>query len=436
MNNTPYLNGLFDLMDRPIESWVRLLVHTLSALGLMLGLFFAYHAVTGRALPFPQPDNNLWDVVHYHFIVEKGYGADLTRTAFYPLFPFLWKATGFGLLGISILNGLLFIAGFVFLMKELRPTAAQLWLVLSLPFNFFYFVPYSEALFFALTALIIVGFRREKVTWIAIGLLLSAMTRPTSQVYLPALWLTAYCFRGQKLLGWKHVALFTFSALAGQVAVMTLYHFTNGDAFAFFEAQKNWNHHLQPFKLPLTSWSNDMVFTDVHYFYVGLSVVVLTVEYLYHRLRLSDAMIGRFSYLERLSAQPEVTFSLLYLAGITGLVMLFQGGDVHSFSRYLNCTPFFVVFVLYVVPFFRLTGWQYLYFAVGMTVWGVLTMRIDHHPQATINFLFLTGYWLMVAATRSRLRLLEVVAYGTVIAIHLFFGVKYAAMFFRREWVE
>jgi hypothetical protein len=402
----------------------------------MVGLFFVYHAVTGRALPFPQPDEHLWDVGHYHFIVEKGYGADLTRTAFYPLFPLLWKATGLDLLGISILNGLVFITGFVFLMKELRPTAAQLWLILSLPFTFFYFVPYSEALFFLLTSLIIIGFRREKIAWIAIGLFLSSMTRPTSQVYLPALWLTAYCFRQQSLFQWKNVVLFSFSALAGQLSVMTLYHFTNGNAFAFFEAQKAWNHHLQPFKLPLTSWSNSMVVTDVHYFYIGFAVVLIVMAYFYHRLRLSDAQIGRYPYLERLSAQPVITFSLLYLAGITGLVMLFQGGDVHSFGRYMNCSPFFMVFVLYVVPFFRLNGRQYLYFAFGMMVSGLLTMHIYHHIRATINFLFLTGYWLLIATTRSRIRWVEVVSYSIVIIIHLFFGVKFAAMFFRREWVE
>jgi hypothetical protein len=82
-----------------------------------------------------------WDANdHYLFIRNNGYvfnGCDQPETAFFPLFPFLWKlvpATG---LGALLLNSALFFPSLVFLKKEFRVSNRHLFIWLSLPSMFF-----------------------------------------------------------------------------------------------------------------------------------------------------------------------------------------------------------------------------------------------------------------------------------------------------------
>src|SRR5690606_31502392 len=102
-----------------------------------------------------------WDAEHYHWIRNKGYEG--FRVAFFPLFPFIWKLIPIGAIGVSVLNGCVFLVSFYFLIRQLGSSWKEVIVYLSIPGCIFFFLPYSEALFFLCSTLILIGLRKNKM---------------------------------------------------------------------------------------------------------------------------------------------------------------------------------------------------------------------------------------------------------------------------------
>jgi hypothetical protein len=142
-----------------------------------------------------------WDVIHYVEIAYLGYAHHQPLSAFFPLFPLLIRGLGM-LLGGSIMadyaTGMILanvcFYGILVLFYQLvckdhgHITARYALIYLAFdPYGIFFFVGYTESLFFLLTLAVFVFLRRGKtLDWWQAGLCgcLVTLTRPTGVILL------------------------------------------------------------------------------------------------------------------------------------------------------------------------------------------------------------------------------------------------------------
>lgn len=332
-----------------------------------------------------------WDAAWYQSIVLDGYkhGAGPSNTGFFVLFPWIWKLSHLGVRGICLLNILFFSAGFALLCGMLRPSLPQKLLMLTTPSLFFAFIPYTEALFFFLSAILLYGLHLRRNGYILFALFFLSLTRATVLVFVPAFMLlemlttgTPYMLRSLLKVLWLYIA----PVAAGLLTFVVYQYLTTGVWFAYFYQQSvNWERKFSMPVLPFASTLNgDSVFwAGAFAMFAGCLAALFIVGWLYKRL-----LKGRHAP-DRL-----LIFSALYLAG-TMLVVIFFNPKWGSFTtnimgmhRYALATPFFFVCVQYV----NSKGWkwqQYLMIVIAATCFWLLFGSYLRMSQA-IWFSFIT----------------------------------------------
>ena len=148
----------------------------------ILFLGFLYSLVTSTAFVLPE---DYFDAVNYRWIATEGYHLDFL-TAYFPGFPFIWSLFKGALFPMVLVNGILWFASMLLMRRYLPIKGSSLLVASVMPGILFFFLPYSESLFFLLIALIAIGVHRRSWALILTGMLLAAMTRPTSAVLVPA----------------------------------------------------------------------------------------------------------------------------------------------------------------------------------------------------------------------------------------------------------
>ncbi len=191
-----------------------------------------------------------WDAAHYLQIVEQGYAGD--NFAFFPVFPYLIRLTS-SLLHLPPLAVALVLSNGAFLLalgllhrlsRQCQGSAIARSVVLLSCFNpmaIFYAIPYTESFYLLFTCQALLALLRQPLQASRIALFgaLSAATRPTGLVIVPAI-LVAYG-RRRRLATGLGVALLALAGL-GAVALIDLQR--SGDPLAFIHAQQAW--HVQP----------------------------------------------------------------------------------------------------------------------------------------------------------------------------------------------
>jgi hypothetical protein len=191
-----------------------------------------------------------WDAAHYLQIVDQGYTGD--NFAFFPVFPALIQLTSSLLhlpplaVALVLSNGAFLIAlGLLHrLSHQCQGHAIARSVVLLSCFNpmsIFYAIPYTESFYLLFTCQALFDLLRPRLNAPGIALFgaLSAATRPTGLVIVPAI-LVAYG-RRRRLATGLGVALLALAGL-GAVALIDLQR--SGDPLAFIHAQQAW--HVQP----------------------------------------------------------------------------------------------------------------------------------------------------------------------------------------------
>jgi hypothetical protein len=122
-----------------------------------------------------------WDGGWYTLIATRGYDR-LTSRAFFPLFPALLKAGQFVPIPLPLFGALLvllfsWLAVRLLACLEPRRDLAVLFLF-SVPASFFLSAVYTEALFLALAAGLLVALAKESAPWAFAASLLASLTRP------------------------------------------------------------------------------------------------------------------------------------------------------------------------------------------------------------------------------------------------------------------
>ncbi|RSK49585.1 hypothetical protein [Hymenobacter rigui] len=374
-----------------------------------------------------------WDVLWYDQIRQGGYqySADnLSNSAFFPLFPYFWRVTGLGLLGMGLLNASIFLVAAAWLAHRLQvPFRLQL-LWLSTPSFLFMIVPYTEALFFAFAALVVVGVQRRQLLWWILGLLGCGLSRSASTMFTPALLFMVLLWATQpgqlrRALVWGATGLLTLALTVGVVAFIQWKQV--GEPFAFALAQKHWGHFLQWPRLYFNDPSGtNVLWLDATALWWGVAAIGtccwLAWRWLQHvrRRQLFPAI------------PPEVVFSLGYCVCVCLFMLSHQGGSMWNFGRYVLATPFFLVVLNYVAA---QPAWPRRYYALLLAgtlllwqVFGIYTQGFDSFttPQAVWYFGLVTAYlavyvaWRQLRWQREATMLLYV--FNLVVMLHLLDG--------------
>lgn len=364
-----------------------------------------------------------WDAEHYYSIKEHGYEG--INIAFFPFFPLLWKVSQLSVFAVSALNGLVYLVSFFLLAKIIKLRPAEALLYLSIPSSIFYFLPYSESVFFANSLLIIIGLKNNKTHLVFIGLFLCSLSRPAFTVFFPALIIVEFLYHNWKV-AIRHLSLYLIAILAGLVIVGYIQFLDTDKWFQFFSIQKHWGNYLQVPKLPLTSWGDDFI---IRLDGVALLAGLLSGTFL-------AGYLLKLKPLRKFKVPKEVIFSLAYLGGITLSVLLFRGGSLFSLNRFVFTTPFIIVAASWFLnhPFKLKTKTLLLILPCIIAYW--LFFGSWMHIQLFLMYIPVSVYILLIFAMKidhistgkPLLILLLLLNFG--FQLHLFFR------FFINQWVS
>lgn len=308
----------------------------------------------------------VWDAGWFDSVRRTGYVATATGQSnipFFPLFPYLWRFTGLGGLGISIVNASLLLLGCAVLGATFQLPRRQLLLLAAVPSLFICLVPYAEALFFLFGAIFLRGLHRRHLLVTVLGLIGCCLTRSAATLFVPAFVLAeilACTSRAHVLrtLGRIVAGLLAIALALG--AVMYLHYLATGNFFALFDSYKSWGHELR-WALPARMYSSAGIPV------LGLDLLALLTGIV---AALACAWLGlrwlRGWWLPTAPAAPSraVVFALGYCVGVLAFLLLYQEGDLSNGSRYVLGTPFFGVLLV------QLPRWQQLAWATRWALAG------------------------------------------------------------------
>lgn len=270
-----------------------------------------------------------YDALHYLTIKNEGYYG--IEVAFFPLFPFVWKALTLSSLGISIVNAVIYFTAVYFLFRHFKFTNREKILALLTPSLIFFIVPYTEAFFFCTTSMLLIGISKKDLRLITLGLLLSVLCRPSFTVLLPALILMEL-FSQVPTGKWKRILIYFIVTVVGSFFVAWIQYAYTGKWFEYFFVQTVWDNYLSIPTLPLRSWGYEAV--------IMLDGIALLVGAI-------SGIVLLISIIKRKTAELSAVLklSLAYLGGMSLIVLLFRGGSLFSLNRFLFCSPFFFIVV-------------------------------------------------------------------------------------------
>ncbi len=389
-----------------------------------------------------------WDAEWYDSIRAHGYffrPDAKSSVAFFPLFPLLWRLSGLGPIGICLLNLGLAAAGLYTLGRGLRLRPAALVLFAALPSSMFLYLPYTEALFFVFTSLVLVALARwpQRLGLLALLLFGTALTRVSAFFFLPALGFI-------EVLGWlrepstwpwrlRRLLVYGLAVGAGLITVLVYQWQRTGVWFAFNKAEEQWHHYLQVPHLPFISTTEN----DGALWLDGLALLVGLLA-----LGWVAYVAGRALRQRAQAPTPDwlLVFAAVYIAEATVQVVMqapLENGSssLMSLHRYVFCSPFFVVVLDRVLPR-RPLGWRPVGLALAATLGLAALLGMFSAKQFNINWptrhlpllwgpvagwayaaavLLYVGLWLRSGTPTGRL-----LVYASSLALQLFYCYTFA----------
>jgi hypothetical protein len=364
-----------------------------------------------------------WDAEHYQTISQDGYKGFLV--AFFPALPMLWKTLSCGPLIISLLNALFFFLSFFMLVREFKVrNKIEGLLYLSIPSFIFFFLPYTESLFFLSASLMLIGLNRDKLMYVCFGLLLAVLARPAFTIILPAL-ILAEVLQSDWRSALRNIAVYLGVAALGVVIVGYIQFLDTGAWFEFFTMQQGWGNELQIPAFPLTSWSDGIIIKlDAVAFLVGTLGGSFLLAYIIKR-----------SFFKNTNLDKAQVFTFAYLGGITLLVLLFRGGSLFSLNRFVFATPFIIVaFHYWMRQNITFKGTHLLLIYALLSVFWLLFGSYVH-IQEFLAYSLLSVYVLLLFAIKANANLVRKYSLLILVALNMALQVVLFVRFLGGQWV-
>jgi hypothetical protein len=363
-----------------------------------------------------------WDAEHYHWIKENGYEG--FRIAFFPLFPLIWRVLHVDVFGIVLVNGIIFLVSFFLLVRDLKLSVVEILTYISVPSFIFFFLPYTESIFFLSSAVLLIGLKYDKVPLVCLGLFVATLSRPAFTIFIPAL-IISELLGGNKNKLLIRLGIYLAVTLVGMFLVATIQYLDTGEWFKFFGVQKGWGNELQFPRLPLTSWAGGLI---VRLDGVALLIGVIAGGFL-------AALLLRLRSIREINISKEVIFSLAYLGGITLSVLIFRGGSLFSLNRFVFATPFIIVaFNFWFRQKFNFKPKQLL-FIFGLIFLFWLLLGSYTHIQTLARFLLLTFYVSLIFIMKSDKIPVKNLATVLLILLNITFQIIFYIRFLNGGWV-
>lgn len=289
---------------------------------------------------WPQEASLLYaDAGWYHSIVRDGYvfKADAANnTAFFPLFPYVWKFLGFSPAVISLFNALIFAFSAGLLFRAFPAPWKVRLLFLSVTLLVFYAAPMSEALFFFFSTLLLTGLQRSRQLLILAGIIGAGLCRSVSTVFFPAfvvIGLFAWLCSRQRVSVGRYI-LFALVSVVTLIGVFTIHYHQTGEFWAFAHTQQYWYARFQIPDIPFSTWKpEENGYVDQFAVLLGFTAAGYLLSLLLKAVK-SRKTIG-----------DAALFALLYMSGTILLMLFTKGGGFNSVNRYLLSTAFFYLFL-------------------------------------------------------------------------------------------
>jgi hypothetical protein len=336
------------------------------SLGLVAGNYRnANNQITKSHIPyekFEQSKMYSWDANLYRQIKDNGYniksaGGDYIF-AFFPLFPFLWRISGLSAISISLFNYLLYVISLIILVSFLPQRKPKFkpeyfLILLGIPMLVVYLIPYSEGLFMITTTIAMWGLYKNRYGIYFIAALLSSMTRSSVTIMTLAIVFTEFyfflqhrnCIFAIRSFGLKCAPLFTGTAL-----VTFIQYLYGSNHFAkFIEVEKYWGYS---FRIPgqLTDWAHEQFCTNLPLTLIVLPTLLAFLTYTawqnVHKKKSLNLMRNEVSC--EYNREYIYILSVIYITGIILTILLLRGGSLNGLSRYVFCTPFYVILLFLV----------------------------------------------------------------------------------------
>lgn len=380
----------------------------------LLGLGYILLYFLGEIQLLPTEDNWIqFDAGWYEIIKNDGYARrsdGSNPTAFFPLYPLLWRWSTCGGIGIGLLNALFFYTGLWLLVKNFAIHRLQVLLYLAIPSTLFFYFPYTEATFFLMTSLFLVGFQRENKWFIISGLLLASMTRPSVLFFFPAL-IFSYLVSQKEwafIFKWKvakPLLLGLLAVILGLSLVVYIQYVETDVWFAFWRTQsEQWGNHLQVPELPLRTWTGSrLMWLDGMAFSCAVVALILVLK----------ALVGTFLKTKVTGFQLEKKnskayyFAIAYLAIIGLFTLLYHGKDPLGGTTLMGINRYFFATAFFVLLFQRGITFQKNNFFTDKNNWliisgfGLLMLLIlgaflpsnfPNHLRTILYFIFVAGF--------------------------------------------
>ena len=364
-----------------------------------------------------------WDAMHYNTIQRDGYYTGMV--AFFPLFPYIWKLTHLGSIGIGLLNGFIYMLSFAWLAVVFNIQSRRLLLLASTPAIIFMFLPFSESVFFLTSVILLTGLKKNNYLLIITGILLSGLTRPVATVFIPAFFILHW-MKGDNSKKTMLQSVGMVLVCAGSMfLVFLLQYYQTGEWLSFIHVQKDWGNYLRLPVFPLNSWAGGFIVRlDAMAFLFGIGAAIYLVSLIVGRLRSTG---------DHKSLMPFL-FSLCYLSILTIVILFTRGGILNSLNRYLFCSAFFMVAMDYILEqkFFNKKN-VLMVFLFSSIFWLVFASYV--HIQTLLKFEFLSLYLLLLFISTAENKLLKNAGYFSVLACNVVFMIIFFQRFLTGEWV-
>jgi len=362
------------------------------------------------------------DAEHYLWIKEYGYEG--FRVAFFPLFPLIWKLLNVNITGIVLINGVIFLCSFYILIRDLKTSVYETLIYISIPSFIFFFLPYTESIFFLCSTLLILGLKYNKTLFICLGLFLATLSRPAFTIFIPALIISELMSENKSKL-FLRLNLYFSVTLIGILIVAIIQYNDTLEWFKFFSIQKEWGNELQFPKLPLRSWTGGFI---ARLDGVALLIGIFAGSFL-------TALLLKLKLFREIKITKEVIFSLAYLGGVSLSVLFFRAGSLFSLNRFVFATPFIIiVFNFWIKQNFSINLKQLLYIFVFIFLFWLLFGSYVN-VQTLLKYLLLTFYVLLIFGIKSDKILQGKIAMVLLIVLNIVFQIILYVRFLNGGWV-
>lgn len=392
--------------------WKDSLFHAMWPTWVLAGMVILWSEVSHLPIQIPAA---YFDVAHYMEISRNGYSQPFLA-AFFPGYPALLFLIKSNLVAACVLNYLIWITGASLLLRHQLITPITSMLAAVVPSALFFYIPYSESLFYLAIALIAIGLKKDSDKWLIAGIVIATITRPTAAIILPALVIARF-LKGYSLQSaFKRTLPEMLVAVLTVVCVFVYQSLFTGSFTSFFAAQSGWGNGMHVPALPFHSYGGNLI----HYYDSAAMLVGL----------LSLAVVIQLVKLKHPVSTPHA-FGLSALALTTLLIIVSRGGGFFSLNRFIFATAFFPL-ALEIFRLIRISRKQSILLVTIAVLFGPL-FSAHLHIQALLQYLLAVGlivafFWFLRHKSTTIRTAFAVIA----IAIQAWFFIQYIA---RDKWI-